>query len=333
MSDPATHGAFTDYVARLVQAGAVQYDDDNRPESVTDVYAVTLPRGVRPILSDISGIPAAGAQHTAYPYLVRAGVTIRNAVEQAGSLVWFVDVAFGVASASTSVTNPGTDPEQPGTASVVRIVERAWPIYQTECDLVADCDTGDPVLNAAGELYDRVPKITRRYVGARVKRLEQNFPSLALSLDGTLNQTPIRILGVLFPSRCARLEVDIEDSLAVDSDTRYAVAYNIVPAHNVYGKSGSPAADLDAGWDVPLLEAGFSYLSGGALVRATVADADGNETPTPLPVPLAADGSLLAPGADPVVRVWHTYPDADWSDLNLPETPTEYDPPAPASEE
>jgi len=323
MSDPATHGAFTDYVARLVQAGAVQYDDDNKPESVTDVYAVTLPRGVRPILSDISGIPAAGAQHGTYPYLVRAGVTIRNAVEQAGSLVWFVDVAFGVASASTSVTNPNPDPEQPGTASVVRIVERAWPIYETQADLVADALNGSAVLNAAGEPYDRVPTITRRYVGARVKRLEQNFPALALSLDGTLNQTQITILGVTFPIRTARLEVEIEDSLAVDSETRYAVTYNIVPAHNAYG------AGLDAGHDVPLLEAGFSYLADGALVRATVADASGNETPTPLPVPLAADGSLLEPGADPVITVWHTYRDAVWTDLKLPSTPTEYDPPAP----
>lgn len=326
-------GAFTDYVARLVQPGAVQYDDDDKPESVTDVYAVTLPAGVRPILSDISGIPAAGAQHTSYPYLVRGGVTIRNAVENAGSLVWMIDVVFAPASSAGSVTNPADDPEQPGVESAVRIVERAWPIYQTECDLVADCDTGDPVLNAAGEPYDRVPKITRRYVGARVKRLEQNWPKLALSLDGTLNQLPIYVLGILFPSRCARLEVSVEDTLAVGSETRYAVTYDIVPAHNVYGQSGNPATDLDAGWDVPLLEAGFAYLDNGSLVRATVADANGTETPTPLPVPLASDGSPLAPGADPVFTVWHAYKDADWSDLNLPETPTEYDPPPPEEPE
>lgn len=326
-------GAFTNYVARLVQPGAVQYDDDDKPESVTDVYAVTLPAGVRPILSAIDGLPAAGSQHTSYPYLVRGGVTIRNAVEMAGSLVWMIDVAFGVASATSSVDNPNPDPGGEPIPSAVRIVERAWPIYETQADLVADADTGDPVLNAAGEPYDRVPTITRRYVGARVKRLEQNFPTLALSLDGTLNQTPVQVLGVLFPSRTARLEIEIEDSLAVGSETRYTVTYNVVPAHNVYGKSGNPASDLDAGWDVPLLEAGFSYLENGKLVRATVADENGNETPTPLPVPLAADGTRLAGGADPVVTVWKTYPDADWSDLDLPETPTQYDPEEPQPEE
>lgn len=323
----ATQGAFTDYVARLVQPGAVEYDDDNKPARVTDVYAVTLPVGVRPILSAISGLPAAGSQHSTYPYLVRGGITIRNAVEQAGSRVWYVDVAFAPSSDSTTVNNPGGGGG--GQASVVRIVERAWPVYETQCDLVADADTGDPVLNAAGEPYDRVPTITRRYVGARVKRAEQNFPSLALSLDGTLNQSPISVLGILFPSRTARLQITIEDTLAVGSETRYVVTYDVVPAHNVYGKSGNPAADLDAGWDVPLLECGFSYLEDGSLVRATVADAEGNVTPTPLPVPLAADGSKLESGDDPVVTVWKTYPDADWSDLNLPETPTEYDPEPP----
>lgn len=324
MSDPATHGAFTDYVARLVQAGAVQYDDDDKPESVTDVYAVTLPRGVRPVLSDISGIPEAGAQHGTYPYLVRGGVAIRNAVEMAGSLAWYIDVAFGVASASTSVTNPDPDPEQPGTASVVRIVERAWPTYETQVDIVADALNGSPVLNAAGDLYDRVPTITRRYIGARVKRLEQNFPSLALSLDGTLNQTEITVLGVKFPIRTARLEIEIEDSLAVGSETRYAVTYNLVPSHNTYG------ANLDAGWDLPLLEAGFAYKGAdGELVRFVQPDENGNPTPTALPQKLAGDGTPLADGADPVITVWHTYRDADWTNLKLPSTPTEYDPPAP----
>lgn len=332
MPDPATIGAFTPGVARLLQPGAVEYDDNDVPQSVTDTWGVVLAYGTRPVLGSISGLPAAGSAHPSYPYLLRGGITIRNAVDMAGSRVWIVEVAYTPQGASGSVTNPDPDPEQPGVESVVRILEKAWPIYEVESDLVADASTGDPVLNSAGEPYDRVPTIRRRYMGARVKRAEQHWPRAAALLDGTLNQTPVYVLGVLFPSRCARLEIDIEDTLAVGSDSRYHVTYNIVPAHNYYGTSGDPPAPLDAGFDVPLVEQGFSYLSGGELVRATVADANGAETPTPLPVLLAADGSLLPASSDPVVRVWHAYPDADWSELALPETPLDGDPPEPAPE-
>ena len=318
MPDPQPIGKFTPGVARLIQPGAVEYDDNDVPQSVTDTWGVVLAYGTRPVLGSISGLPAGGSAHPSYPYLLRAGVTIRNQVEFQGSRVWLVDVAYAP-----------QDPEQPGVESAVRILEKAWPIYEVESDLVADASTGDPVLNSAGEPYDRVPTIKRRYMGARVKRAEQNWPSAAAALDGTLNKTPVRILGILFSSRCARIEIDVEDTLAVGSDSRYHVTYNIVPAHNYYGTSGDPPAPLDAGFDVPLIEQGFSYLSGGELVRATVADANGAETPTPLPVLLDASGGLLAANADPVVHVWHTYPDADWSALNLPETPTDGDPPAP----
>ena len=332
MPSPSPIGAFTPGVARLLQPGAVEYDENNVPQSVTDTWGVVLTYGTRPVLGSISGLPAAGSAHPSFPYLIRGGITIRSSAEMAGSRVWIIDVIYAPQGAAGSVTNPPDDPEDPGETSVIRIVEKAWPIYEVQGDLVADASTGDPVLNSAGEPYDRALTITRRYMGARVKRAEQNWPKLAASLDGTLNQSPIYVLGVLFPSRCARLEIDIEDTLAVGSDSRYLVTYNVVPAHNVYGYSGSPAAPLDAGFDVPLVEQGFSYLSGGNLVRATVADANGAETPTPLPVLLDASGGLLAANADPVVRVWHTYPDADWTDLNLPETPLDGDPPEPTPE-
>ena len=328
---PTTRGAFTDYAARFVQPGAIEYDRDNAPASVTDVYAVTLPIGVRPALASITGLPAPGERHASYPYLVRAGLTIRNAVEQAGSRVWYVDVAYAPQSEPTTVTNGGGGGE-PGVASVVRIVERAWPVYETQADLVADAATGEPVLNAAGEPYDRVPAITRRAIGARVKRLEQNFPSLALSLDGTINKQPVTVLGVFFPSHTARLEVSVEDTLAVGSETRYAVTYDLVPSHNVYTVDAQDEP-VDAGWDVPLLEAGFAYKnSDGDLVRATSPAAEGNAdpVPSPLPVLLASDGTRLADGADPVVSVWQAYPDTeDWTNLALPTTPTDYDEPPP----
>lgn len=331
MPSPSPIGAFTPGTARLLQPGAVEYDDSNVPKSVTDTWGVVLAYGTRASLSSVSGLPAAGAAHPDFPSLVRGGVTIRSAAEMAGSLVWMIEVSYAPQGAGgTSVENPGDDPDDPGVESAVCILEKAWPIYEVDADFVADCDTGDPVLNSAGEPYDRVPTIKRRYMGARVKRAEQNWPKLAASLDGTLNQSPIYVLGVLFPSRCARLEIEIEDTLAVGSDTRYHVTYNIVPAHNVYGKSGNPAADLDAGFDVPLVEQGFSYLDGnGNLVRATVADESGNQTPTALPVLLDASGGLLAANADPVVHVWHTYKDADWSNLELPEKPLDGDPPTP----
>jgi hypothetical protein len=322
-------GAFTNYAARLVQPGAVQYDDGDQPKAVSDVYGVTLPYGVRPVLSAISGLPAAGAQHPSYPGLIRGDMTIRNAVEQAGSLVWMVEVAYAPqGDGGTSVTNPDDDPTQPGVESAVRITGREWPIYEVQTDFVADCDTGDPVLNSAGDPYDRVPQLTRRYMGARVKRAEQNWPKLAASLDGTINKNAVTVLGVAFAAHTARLEITIEDTLAVGSDTRYVVTYDFVPCHNIY-KDGN--AIKDAGYDIPLVETGFSYRDSttGELVRATVPDSSGADTPTALPVLLDENGELLSEGSDPVVSVWRTYPEEDWSDLELPAAPTDGDPEPP----
>ena len=328
MPSPSPIGAFTPGTARLVQPGAVEFDENNVPQSVTDLWAVIFAYGTRPTLSSITGLPAAGSAHPDFPYLLRGGLSIRNAVEQGGSLVWYVDVKYEPQGASGSVTNPGDDPDDPGVASVVRILERAWPIYETQVDFVADAATGDPVLNSAGEPFDRVPQVTRRYMGARVKRAEQNWPKLAASLDGTLNNAAVTVLGVKFPKHAARLQIEIEDTLAVGSDSRYLVTYDVVPCHNVYGQDagGDPT---DAGWDIPLVEQGFSYLDSGKLVRATVPDSSGAETPTALPVLLDANGAQLSAGADPVVRVWQAYAEADWTDLDLPSTPTEDDPPAP----
>lgn len=323
-----TIGAFTPGVARLIQAGAIEYDESDVPQGVTDLWGVILGRGVRPQLASISGLPAAGSRHPVYTYLVRGGVTIRSAAEQQGSLVWMIEVKYEPqGDGGTSVVNPGDDPDDPGVESAVRILERAWPIYEVEADLVADVASGDPVLNSAGEPFDRAVQVKRRYMGARVKRAEQNWPKLAASLDGTINQQAVAVLGVTFPAHTARLEIEIEDTLAVGSETRYHVTYNIAPAHNYYGKNGQTSQD--AGWDVPLVEQGFSYLDSGKLVRATVAGEDGAENPTALPILLDANGGKLASGADPVVRVWAAYVEADWSDLELPATPTEGDPPPP----
>lgn len=320
-----TIGAFTPGVARLLQPGAVEFDRGNAPKSVTDVWGVILARGTRPgAISSISGLPLAGSAHPTYPYLARAGVTIRNAVEMAGSLVWMIDVAYEPESTSSSVVNPGGGGH--GTPSVVRIVGREWPVYEVQTDLVADALTGDALLNSAGDPFDRVPQVTRRYMGARVKRAEQNWPELASTLDGTLNDAEIAVLGVTFPKRTARLEVTIEDALAVGSETRYIVTYDIVPCHNVYGvdANGDP---LDAGYDIPLVEKGYRYIDGdGALVRATTVADNGSTTTAADPVLLDANGARLAANADPVVSIWAAYDEADWTDLGLPDTPTAQDP-------
>lgn len=323
-----TIGAFTPGVARLLQPGAVQFDDDNVPQSVTDTWGVILSRGSRPALASISGLPLAGSAHPSYPYLTRGGITIRNAVEMAGSLVWMIDVAYAPQGTASSVTNPNPDPEQPGEESVVRIVAREWPVYEVQTDLVADALTGEVLLNSAGDPYDRAPQITRRYMGARVKRAEQHWPAAAAALDGTLNRQPVTVLGVQFPSRTARLEVAIEDTLAVGSDARYIVTYDIVPAHNVYGVDANDTP-LDAGYDIPLVERGYRYIDNGNLVRATTVADNGSTTTAADPVLLDANGGLLAANADPVVRIWATYADADWTDLALPDTPTAQDPELP----
>jgi hypothetical protein len=205
-----TIGAFTQGVARLIQAGAIEYDESDVPQGVTDLWAVILGRGVRPQLADISGLPARGTRHPVYTYLVRSGITIRSAAEQQGSLVWMIEVKYEPqGDGGTSVVNPGDDPDDPGVESAVRILERAWPIYEVEADLVADVASGDPVLNSAGEPFDRAVQVKRRYMGARVKRAEQNWPKLAASLDGTINQQAVTFPQAQIDEQYAALPAEI----------------------------------------------------------------------------------------------------------------------------
>lgn len=322
---PASIGKFTRGVARLAQPGAVELDAASSPLSVADVYVAYLPIGARPSTATISGIPAAGARHPSYRNLYRAAVTIAPRAEQAGSYVWQISVAYDRSGSSSTLPD---DPEQPGTASIVRIVGREWPVYQTEAELVTSID-GHPVLDPAGQPYSSVPRIVRRLHGARVVRLESAFPVRASNLDNTINRAAIRILGVTFPAGTARLELTVEDTLAVGSDERYRVTYDIIPARTPYGTAPSQGQPPpDAGWDVPLLDCGYSYRdSDGNLVRATIPDDEGKPTPSPQPVLLSPNGTLLPDGAAPGYTVYAAYARADWTSLALPSTPTEGDPP------
>lgn len=321
----STIGTFTYAVAKLYQPGAVELDCSGAAVSVTDVWAFYLHPGERPGPTAgtgvvvPSGLPQKNARNPAWPALRLSGITLRNYAEQSGSVVWLAECAYGRTTTTASHSGGGGG----GATTYTRIVERAWPIYESQEDLVVDAISGDAVLNAAGEPFDRVPQVKKRYVGARVKRAESEFPADALELDNTVNSDEVTILGITFPKHVARLEVSVEDTLAVGSEGRYVVTYDVVPAHNLVLPAAAGGDPADKGWDIPLVETGFNFLDGdGNLVRATIADSDGRETPTAQPVLLADDGTLLPDGDDPAVSVWSAYKEGDWSDLDLPSTPT-----------
>lgn len=324
---PATIGAWPKRHARLVQAGTLALDAGGIPRSVTDTWAVYLDPYERPDPATIVGLPAKNDRHPQYPYLIRGGLEFRSAAERSGSVVWFVSVAYAPSGASTSYSGGSGS----GSAATIacRILAREWPIYASQVDLATAVD-GTPVLTPAGQPYDRVPTITRRLVGARVVRAESGWPAVAIGLDNTINSAAVTVLGIAFAKHRARLEVTVEDTLAVGSDDRYRVTYDVIPASCPYSVDGDPA---EAGWDLPLLACGYAYLDGdGNLVRATDPSDDGGEpTPSAQPVLLAADGTRLADGDDPVYDVVQAYAEASWAALSLPANPTDGDPPAPTN--
>jgi hypothetical protein len=330
IADLPAVGSFPYAVAKLVQPGAVRVDASDAPISITDVWAFWLRPGERPGISDIpgvkepDGIPDALSSHPAWPSLRRGEVTYRSAAEMSGSVVWFAEVEYGRHTTKSSHSSGGSSPVTVQT----RIVERSWPVYEVQADFTTDAISTDPVLNSAGEPFDSVPQIKQRWLGARVKRAESRFPTDALALDNTVNQAETTVLGVRFPEHSARLEVSVEDTLAVGSESRYLVTYDIVPCHNFTPPASGSTQTVDRGWDLPILETGFRYRDGdGALVRATVEDESGGTSPSPQPVLLDENGALLGQAADPVFRVWSPYAEADWEDLGLPSTPTEGDDP------
>lgn len=313
---PASLGYWTVGVARLTERGEVS------PTGATDVYTVYWPdtAGAFSVGDVTSGLPDEGDEHPANADLTVAEFRV---AEHEPGVVWRrISVVY-------SRGDEESDGGGSGSKSTGKLTALDYPIYTQSGDLVADFESGAPVINSAGDVFDSVPTVETLYTGVHWTRRLSTWAKVAgqLALSGTVNSAAVTIYGVAFRRRTARLRITARNTF--DGSSRpWELDVTVEPRH-CFVESGAaflPDSTMaaydsvagqgyDVGWDVPLLECGFAFLGeGGQKIRFATFD----NVPTPLPQLLTNDGRSNADGSYPkAILVVKTCKGDAWSALKF----------------
>lgn len=301
-----TIGAFTEYVARLSELGELVNDADGNPESVSDVYTVLVPVGLRPTLANVTGLPALSVVHASAVNLYPTGV--RFACESAMHGVWKCIVDY----ARAEIVEP--EPEEP---PETRITARSWDTVEAAQDLITDAETGVPVLNSAGDPFDSVPQVQRCSPKVGLTMKTSRAPSTFVNLSGTVNSASITVLGQTFPAYCARLKVSAVDTMAT-TGFRYEVNVEVEGRVNQV-KIGETVVNV--GWREAFIECGYQFVKDGKRYKFTekTKSESGEEEEKEVSSPqLLTETGGDGRGKAPVVKIVNAHRSASWSALNLP---------------
>ena len=332
---PTTFGYWEDQTARLAAAGEVRFSSEGTPQSVSDVWRFWLASkdasNAQISFSDIHDLPQPGDAHPEYPDLQVVGY--RLADYEPGRNFRDVTVEYEY---------PGEADDEGSGSSVVeigKITALDYPLYTQSGDLVANVETGAPVLNAAGDVFDSVPQVEEIFTGVHFVRRMKKSPRELLALSGTVNSAQVKAFGITFPARTARLRLVARYTF--DGSRRpWELDVTIEPRHNFVdstcaflpagaetGRPSETGRGYDFGWDVALLECGYQYRDAttGQKLRFTVVGDDNTQTAPQLPQLLKSDGDSNQNGTYPkAILIVKTAKGADWTDLKIPQD--EYNP-------
>ena len=295
--------------ASILPGRNATWDQFGMVQTIEEQYQVL--RGftdVQPSPTAIAGLPQTGAAHPTLADLVVVGHEPR---EDATGVRWVITVRY----------------ERVGTVvgGSFKRLRREWDTQDASRDLLYDAGTGLPMLNAAGDPFDRVPGVFHADRVLRVVRQENTAPATGLAMSGTINSAAVTAPGgISLDTHKGLLKIKCRetDPTGTSSPTyKYEYIYEIYERTMMAKING---ALTDIGWDESFVERGYYYLDavGGNRVRA-LEDIDLGppegviSRPTTEPVLLAADGTELAAGADPIIKRVQAIKEADWSTLLL----------------
>lgn len=318
----STLGYWTEGVARLTERGEVS------ASGATDIYTVYWPTtndAAHPFSLDdvVSGLPEEGDEHPANADLTVAEFKVADC--SPGEVFRRISVVYSRGDEESESGGSGSE-------SLGKLTALDYPIYTQSGDLVADFESGAPVINSAGDVFDSVPTVETLYTGVHWTRRLSTWSKVAgqLALSGTVNSAAVTIYGVAFRKRTARLRITARNTF--DGSSRpWELDVTVEPRH-CFVESGAaflpdstmasydavPGQGYDVGWDVPLLECGFAFLGeGGQKIRFATFD----NVPTPLPQLLTNDGRSNADGSYPkAILVVKTCKGDAWSALKYKTT-------------
>lgn len=290
-------GPWTSEVARLSAKGGLEVTGKGKAK-LADVYTVVLSRGTRPAPGKF-GIPDYGDAYSAesgegddFENLCVTNIAFSQ--PDPTSNVWEATVTYE--KRGTSISTGEGEPEGEWTRAIV-----GFESYQEE--LTTDSD-GTPVVNSAGDAFENAPNIDRDLLSIQLEKTCRNSPvSIVSSLNGTINESAVSVLGVSIAARTGRVKLEAEHLFGTKANWRLSIRIVVNPDT----------------WDLKVLQNGYRYMDGGNLVKFTELTADGKVVECSTPQLLGPEGGD-GRGRGPYYAEFKPYPAASWTQLNLPDS-------------
>jgi hypothetical protein len=166
--------------------------------------------------------------------------------------------------------------------------------------------TPQQVRNSAGDPFDPLPGASHINRRISVQVNTQNFSESALdALINTVNDSAVEIRGVSYPAGKLRL---LRWEVSGSSYINAAGAEKPYYVNNLDFESST----FDHWHDLKILNQGYREKDAEGKLKRIM---DNSSPPKPVPQPslLAADGTKLADGAEPVYLTFKQFPSANWS--------------------
>jgi len=229
-----------------------------------------------------------GRGHDTDPYAYCINISVDGPDAQDGFANWTVTEEYD--SVYELAENPVFEPAQ---------IE--WDGEKFEEVAVYD-NTGDAIINSAGDPYENVMRErTRRVVS--IRKNVSSVPTWIITAEDAVNSSAFTVDGITVPTGMAKLGAPKLGAWQI----RNGIRYREMSMQMTLNKDG---------WNLQPMEVGFRYRNGsGDLVKAV---SDDGTDPTN-PVCLKADGTLLAnPTPSTVVYGdWDVYPEFNFNTLPL----------------
>lgn len=228
---------------------------DGRKWSVKSSGITSLRRKYQIVLDDITGangeavsfagVPAIGSAHPSHAGLF---VDSYDVEEGEGSAKRTLTIYVNYAERTTETSGEGSS------AATSQVEEWGWDSGIDEREFVDSIDNF-PILNSAGDRFDRVPTISV-YAPTFTKVVRwKNRRTDAMGCNCKINQSSITIGGLDCPARSLMCAVD-EKRIIGDPDWKYRYTIQLKFRTNLIRIAGSNTP-TDIGWDIAIADAGM----------------------------------------------------------------------------
>lgn len=291
----ATMGPFTVGTARLVRKGGL--DISVNDSGYEDQYTLVLGPGGRPSATQ-DGMPQLGDDGMTGFAVSR----IRWTQRALDSVVWDAVVTYRRGSSTTKSDETFTD------------IEKTWGTRTVQADFTQDANTFAAVVNTAGDPFERVPQRELVCPSLSIRRISSKPPAQYLPYNGTVNASSETIMGVAFQEHCARIMIEARE---LDGG-KYEYSIRIDGAINMYSANATSPSPVDIGWDVSMLNCGYTYLDPNGDRRVILVPDGAGKMVRPTEPQLLDMAGDMNPGGVYFLR-FSPYAEMNWSGLYLPE--------------